>query len=81
MTIAPTRVQVKRTLALLIALAAAVPAHGARGDISLAGRLSLPNAVFVSDVWGFESGGREYAVVGDWFGDKVFIVDATDPAP
>ena len=64
----------------MIALAAAAPAHAARGDISLAGRLSLPNAVFVSDVWGFESGGREYAVVGDWFGDKAFIVDATDPS-
>jgi len=67
-------------IAILATLIGPRVVRAARGDITLLGAMSLPNSVFVSDVWGYEANGREYAIIGDWFGNKVFVVDATDPA-
>ncbi len=76
-----------RKICLAVALLAALVglrvshATAAPGDITLLGKFTIPNSVFVSDVWGYVDPNtlKEYAVVGDWFADRVYIIDATDP--
>lgn len=50
-------------------------------DVQLAGRINLPNSVFLVNVVGYVDPFtlREYAIVGENH-DKVYIVDVTDPA-
>lgn len=67
---------------LFALLGASHASFAARGDITLLGSMSLPSSVFVSDVWGWVDPGtsREYAIIGDWHGRKIFIIDATTPS-
>ena len=72
-----------RVAALVLLLVSAVPAPGARaefGDITLQGFVPLLGSTRTTNVWGYydEASGREFALVGDWFGG-FFIVDTTDP--
>ncbi|MDH4037771.1 MAG: choice-of-anchor B family protein [Candidatus Krumholzibacteria bacterium] len=69
------------TFAIILLCAAGVsPARAEFGDITLQGFLPLTGTTRITNVWGYydEATGREYALVGDWFGG-FYIVDATDP--
>lgn len=75
----------RRYVVIVIAVAvvaAAAPARGAKGDITLLGQRSLPNHGVITDVWGYvdPNTGHEYAICGDWT-NGVYIVDVTDPGP
>ena len=70
-------------LALLLAVIGLPPAAGASVQLGLLGTLNpcnCPGPPFdwsYSDIWGFVSGGREYAVLGAYTG--VYIIDVTTP--
>jgi hypothetical protein len=72
-----------RRLAFVTAaiLLGAAPAGHAGVDITLAGRINLPNSVFLTNVVIYDdpSSPRLYAIIGDNY-EKVTIVDVTDPA-
>jgi hypothetical protein len=73
-----------RRLALAFAVLCTLVPLSARadtGDIALLGFVPLPSATRITNVWGYydASTGREFALVGDWFGG-FFIIDTTDPA-
>ncbi|HEX5133479.1 MAG TPA: FlgD immunoglobulin-like domain containing protein [Candidatus Krumholzibacteria bacterium] len=70
-----------RGLSLALALCAGVSAARADVDITLAGRMNLPNSVLLTNVVVYRDANtaRLYAILGDDY-DRVFIVDVTDPA-
>ena len=53
----------------------------ANGDITLRGQIAMPNSTSICDVWGYYDAvaGKEYAIVGEWFTAKLYVVDVTDP--
>jgi hypothetical protein len=61
-------------------LVAAAPAR-AQVDITLLGRINLPNSVYLTNVVIYDDpfSARLFAILGDDY-EKVFIVDVTDPA-
>jgi choice-of-anchor B domain-containing protein len=65
---------------LLIA-AVSSPARAAFGDITLVGQHAFGNILRITNVWGYRDweAGREYALVGDWYGGFT-ILDVTDPS-
>ena len=68
-------------LSFTSALAVSTPALADRGDITPTGQLDVSNGG-VSDVWGYvdPSTGKYYALVGDDSGEKLYIIDVTDPS-
>ncbi len=65
----------------LLAIVVCTPAGAATVDITLLGRMNLPNSVFLTNVIIYEdtSASRRYAILGDDY-EHVYIVDVTDPA-
>lgn len=53
----------------------------AGGEITLLGQLILPGPYKKSDVWGWvdPATSKEYAIVGEWGGPNVYVVDVSDP--
>ncbi|HEU4363873.1 MAG TPA: FlgD immunoglobulin-like domain containing protein [Candidatus Krumholzibacteria bacterium] len=68
-------------LLFLLVIGTAPRARAEFGDITLLGFLPLPGSTRITNVWSYydPASGREFALVGDWFGG-FYIVDATDPA-
>jgi choice-of-anchor B domain-containing protein len=58
---------------------AAAPCRAEYGDITLLGQITPVGADQFCQVWGFERGDRNYAVIGDWDSGPI-IIDTTDPA-
>jgi choice-of-anchor B domain-containing protein len=76
------------TLMGLLVLAALVPARPsfvhaqAGGTLTLLGEIDLsPSQIRNSDIWGWvdPNTSKEYAVVGEWTGTSIYIVDVSDP--
>ncbi|HEX5133477.1 MAG TPA: FlgD immunoglobulin-like domain containing protein [Candidatus Krumholzibacteria bacterium] len=74
-----------RSILVIVTLAClGLPAPDARaayGDITLVGFVELPLSTRITNVWGYSDPftGKQYALVGDWFGG-FWVVDTTDPA-
>lgn len=68
---------------ILLATAAVCAAAGARAqvDVTLVGRMNLPNSIFLTNVIIYDDpfSSRLFAILGDDY-EKVFIVDVTDPS-
>ncbi len=81
------RPRVARFAALAVAVLAGFglapqPAGAVRGTITLQGSTTLTGSSRICDVWGWvdPATGREYAIVGNWYGpQRIWIVDVTDP--
>lgn len=72
----------RRALLALTLLGLVLPgAPRAAVNITVVGRMNLPNSVFLLNVVGYVDTGtqREYAILGD-DRERVYIVDVTDPA-
>ena len=72
-----------RTILVAAAALALVPALPAEGTITLLGHIDpSTGSATTSDVTGYwdPNTGREYAIVGEWMGGRVWIIDVTDPA-
>jgi choice-of-anchor B domain-containing protein len=62
-----------------LATALLAPAsRAARGHITLVGQIKPAGGDQFCQLWGFERGGRAYAVIGDWDSGPI-VVDVTDP--
>jgi hypothetical protein len=64
--------------ALALVTSATAPAFAATGDITLLGQINPVGSNKFTNVWGFERGGRAYAVIGDRDSGPI-IIDVTDP--
>ncbi|HEU4363871.1 MAG TPA: FlgD immunoglobulin-like domain containing protein [Candidatus Krumholzibacteria bacterium] len=69
------------TLAAAATLLGVAPAARADVDVTLVGRINLPNSIFLTNVVIYDDpfSTRMYAILGDDY-EKVFIVDVTDPS-